>query len=84
MERIAAYSSSIDAAGSAAVARAPRLGPASRSSQLGAAWWSTAGLSADAAMESGSSQPVAPPAACRRPSRSVSGSRLEQGGGGRS
>jgi hypothetical protein len=84
MEMIAAYSSSSDAAGSVDVARAPRRGPASRSSQLGGARWSTAGLSADAAMESGCSRLVAPQAAGRRPSRSVSGPRLERGAGGRS
>jgi hypothetical protein len=75
-EMIAACSSSIDAA------REPRRGPASQSSQLGGARGSTAGLSAAAAMTAGSWRLVAPQAACRRPSGSVSASRLEQEGGG--
>ena len=66
IEMIAASSSSIDAARSVDEARGPRRGLASPS----------------AAMERGSSRLVAPQAACRRPSRSVSGSRLEQGGDG--
>jgi hypothetical protein len=84
METIAADSPSIDASGSVAVARAPRRGPASRSSELAGVRWPTAGRSAEAAMESGPSRLVAPQAACRGPSRSVFGPRLERGAGGRS
>jgi hypothetical protein len=84
MEMIAAQSSSIDAADSVNEAQGPRRGPASPSWELGGARWPPAGVSADAATESGSSRLLAPRAACRRSSRSVAGSRLEQGGGGRS